>query len=85
MSQYDKDELKAVDLEIKTVKARKLELQKKAKRAEGLSTDEQVELEDVKETLQELQRRQKYWEDIIKITTKEEPKEESKSFWEYDS
>ena len=85
MSQYDKDELKAVDLEIKTVKARKLELQKKAKRAEGLSTDEQVELEDVKETLQELQRRQKYWEDIIKITTKEEPKEESKSFREADS
>jgi hypothetical protein len=44
-----------------------------------------VELEDVKETLQELKRRQKYWEDLIKITTKEKPKEESKSFREADS
>ena len=46
MSQYDKDELKVVELKIETVKARKLELLKKAKRAEGLTTDEQVELEE---------------------------------------
>ena len=89
MSQYDKwlDELKAVDVEIKTVKARKLELQKKEKRAEGLTTDEQVELEefDWKETLQELKKDKKYWEELIKITAKEEPKEESKSFREADS
>ena len=89
MSQYDKwlDELKVVEQKIETVKARKLELQKKAKRAEGLTTDEQVELEefDWKETLQELKKDKKYWEDLIKITTKEEPKEESKSFREADS
>jgi hypothetical protein len=54
MSQYDKwfNELKVVELQIETVKSRKLELQKKEKRPEGLATDEQVELEDVKETLQ---------------------------------
>jgi hypothetical protein len=39
-----------------------------------------VELEDLKETLQELKIDKKFWEDLIKITTKEEPKEESKSF-----
>ena len=83
----NKDELKVVELKIETVKARKLELLKKAKRAEGLTTDEQVELEefDWKETLQELKKDKKYWKDLIKIATKEEPKEESKSFREADS
>jgi hypothetical protein len=85
MSQYDKDKLKAVELEIKTVKARKLELLKKEKRPEGLTTDEQVELEDWKETLEELKKDKKYWEDIIKLATKNEPEVESKTFKEADS
>ncbi|KAJ3321658.1 hypothetical protein HDV06_003951 [Boothiomyces sp. JEL0866] len=84
MSEYDKDKLEAVELEIKTVKARKLELQKKAKRPEGLTTDEQVELEDLIETLQELKQQRRDWIEIIKLATKEEAKEESKSFREAD-
>lgn len=67
-SQYD--ELKAVELKIETIKARNLELQKKAKIAEGLTTDEQVELEDLQETIQELKKDKKFWQDLI--TTKED-------------
>ena len=87
MSQYDKDKLEAVELEIKTVKARKLELLKKEKRAEGLTTDEQVELEqfDWKETLQKLEKKEKDWIEIIKLGTKEEVMEEKRTFRDADS
>ncbi|KAI8897376.1 hypothetical protein BC833DRAFT_649657 [Globomyces pollinis-pini] len=82
--QIDKwlDKLKEVQLKIETIKARKLEHQKKENRVEGLTTDELVELEqfDWKETLQELKKDKKYWQDPIKTATKEEPKEERKSF-----
>ena len=59
-----------MELKIETIKARNLELQKKAKIAEGLTTDEQVELEDLQETIQELKKDKKFWQDLI--TTKED-------------
>ncbi len=83
MSQY-LDQLKAVELEIKTVKAGMPELLKKSKRPAGLTTDEQVELDLLKETLEQLKKDKKYWEELIKLATKEEAKEESKSFREAD-
>jgi uncharacterized protein YbaR (Trm112 family) len=83
MSQYDKDELKAVELKIETLRARQLVLKKKARR-ERLSTDEEVELEDVRDTLIDLKAKEKYWQELIKIQTKDDAEPESKSFREAD-
>jgi hypothetical protein len=85
MSHYHKDQLKAVELKIETVKATKLELEKKQKRPEGLTTDEGVELEHWIETLEELKKDKRYWEELIRLATIEEAKEESKSFKEADN
>ena len=62
MTSHAEEKLELVENEIKVLKAELLPLKKKRRR-EGLSSDEQVELEDFDEELGKLVAKEKYWQD----------------------
>lgn len=77
-------ELKSVEKDIKDLF--KKETQLKVKEGENtLSNKEEAELEGIGKLLKELKEQQKYWQEVIKLATKEETTEpEVKSFGEAD-
>lgn len=70
------DYYKTVESEIKALKARKRKLLDKETR----TPSEQDELDSFKEDLAQLNTDKKYWQDIIKIATKQEAQPESATF-----
>ena len=64
MPSHAENELKLVEKEIKALKSKLSKLKKKEKR-EGLSSDEQVDLEEFDKELEKLEADKKYWQDRI--------------------
>ena len=65
MTSHAERELKLVEEKIEKLNAKLLELKKK-KRREGLSSDEEVDLEELDEGLKKLEADKKYWQEIIR-------------------
>jgi hypothetical protein len=81
---YNCQKLDAVEKKIEDLLKKKTKLLKKVQTGQ-ITDEESIDLEGMGELLKELKEQQKYWQDIIKLATKEESTEpESKSFSEAD-
>ncbi|KAJ3250015.1 hypothetical protein HK103_004158, partial [Boothiomyces macroporosus] len=74
--------LEAVEQKLEVLKQRKLELKQKQKKQE-LSSDEQVELEELLEEIADLKQKEGKWMDIIEITIKKGKERKEEKYYEF--
>ena len=67
---YNRQELKSVEKEIKDLLKEKTKLAKKEQTG-SLTDEEAIDFAGIGELLKELKDQQKYWQELIKLATKE--------------